>query len=174
MKTKKITAALLAAALALSLAACGGAPQSGAGSSSASSSASSSSSASQPDSAPAKETVLFGQVQEIVGNEVTILLAKEPEAEDAPESDADGKVSMDIVGTVPAMEMTPAIEGGEVPPAQEIEYTGETVTVTLPAGLKITNAGQEATLSALSKGSLVTLGVDGKDTLNPTFLNILA
>ena len=167
MKHQKITAALLTGALALSLAACGGAPQSGAASSS-------SGSTSQPADAPAQETILFGQVQEIVGNEVTLLLAKEPEAEAPPESEDGGRVTMDAVEMVPATEAGAATEGG-VPPAQQIEYTGETVTVTLPAGLKILDStGQETTLSALAKGSLITLGVDGKDTLNPTFLNILA
>ncbi|KKI49761.1 hypothetical protein CHK_2782 [Christensenella hongkongensis] len=146
-------------------------------------------------------TPLYGKVKSLVGNSLTLDLAKQPEGGDASTVIPDGAVP--DTGGAPADEYEASIgssksvtvtggdeeggsegEGGEAHigyfsedsngnmiqvnpedmPKLELEYTGETKELTIPAGLKIYDSiGKEIKMSDLKEGNvlMVMQGEDG-------------
>jgi len=123
--------------------------------------------------------MIFGKVQSIVGNEITIALGTLPGGGGNDEN-GDGETGPH---TVQGFSMGEAPGGGEGPgvhegpgagegptlniggrvirPGQEndieLEYTGETMTLIIPAGAEIHSAVGSGTLEAISKGSVLNI-----------------
>ncbi len=161
MKQNKLTMMAVTIFVAMALTACGAQGQNNStntGSSTSTSSQSSSESSSQVQ----QISSVFGCVSQVAGNELTLELAKEPNApEQAEESSGEMKEEM------PATAMTPAQPAGEAGGQQgaeervELEYSGETKDIVIPGGLKITGSnGEEKQLSDIQKGSILTVFTD--------------
>lgn len=103
----------------------------------------------------AEAVVLFGKVNAVTGNELEVLLAKDPYADKAP------KNSGNTDQGAAAASMTPATEAGEeMPqaPKMQLEYTGDEKNIIVPAGAKITGqTGGEEQLDAIQKGSVIII-----------------
>ena len=106
-------------------------------------------------------TTEYGKITKLVGNKMTIDLAKSPE-EEAPESEGDGEVAASI--SEPAQQ---AGDGGMGAAASrpenkmELEYTGESKEIMLPAGTTIVGlSGDEGKMTDLKEGSVVMMAVD--------------
>lgn len=115
---------------------------------------------------------LYGKITSIVGNEIELALAEMPDT-DTPATDGDdsgdtGEIPDGPIAAAPAQAVDPIVGGGE-----NVEYTGETLTLTLPAGVKFYSMGQETTLSALKKGSLVSVVVDNLEDMNIQVIDIM-
>lgn len=195
---KKILMVALSAMLLLSLAACSAPAAPEASSVLSESSAPAEGEASPSEGADGTDTQtvtpLYGKVKSLVGNSLTLDLAKQPEGGDASSAIPDGAVP-DTGGT-PADEYEASIgssksvtvtggdeEGGsegegegeansiffsedangnvvqvnpEDMPKLELEYTGETKDLTIPAGLKIYDSiGKEIKMSDLKEGNVL-------------------
>lgn len=116
---------------------------------------------------------LYGKITKITGNEIEVAIVKMQE-EELPEGGEGGSQAADIpdgaaVALSPAQVIDPNAMADE-----NVEYTGETFTLTIPAGVKIDNLGQESTISALKKGSLVLIAVDNAEDLNISSVSILS
>ncbi|MBS6195560.1 MAG: hypothetical protein KH828_08275 [Clostridiales bacterium] len=116
---------------------------------------------------------VYGTITNIVGNEIEVSLVKMPDVEDAKEDT--GKKEESAGGETEAVMMAPANEGEAMSAGegQNMEYTGETITFSLPAGVKVYSMGQEATLSALKKGSLIAVAVDNQEDKNVQSVRIM-
>lgn len=148
---KKLAISLTALLLVLSLAACGSTEQKP-----TSDGLNLEGAAAVPEGADVTGDTLYGKITGIVGNELEIALAQTPEGGDTSHSgggDSEGLTEMG--GLVPADSYDPA---DNVDP--NMEYTGETISVTIPAGTKVFGARQEIELSSLKKGDVVSLIVD--------------
>ena len=132
------------------------------------------------------EASVFGKVKAIIGNEIELEIAKMPVLDDPEESVPNGMViearpinpdeappegdrkggsgargsaggGLVPIGTPssgPSTGLSPG-DGGNL----ELEYTGESATVIVPAGLTIESLrGGEASLSAIKKGSVLIVG----------------
>ncbi|MHC1746797.1 MAG: hypothetical protein AB9856_00235 [Cellulosilyticaceae bacterium] len=129
---------------------------------------------------PISEKKLFGQVSDIVGNDITLSLATFVDKGDEGGGET---MIVDENGQMrPANESDKPSEGGEMimipmPDGEgddsegdsqagaieklPIEYTGETKELTIPAGAKITNlAGKEISFDKIKKGTLLQVTVD--------------
>ena len=123
--------------------------------------------------------MIFGKVQSIVGNEITIALGTLPGGEGNDEN-GDGETGPHTVqgfsmGEAPGAGEGPVVGGGPgasegptlniggrvIRPGQEsdieLEYTGETKTLIIPAGAEIHSAMGSATLEAINKGSVLNI-----------------
>lgn len=161
----KIFAIALSILMAACLTACKGtAPDSQPGSNSQSISSSASASSQNLE-------LLYGRVSEVAGNELTLDLAKLPgedEAASAPEN-ADGEVAAAVMA--PAMEAGEA--GGQTGASErtELDYTGESKSVVIPGGLKITGAsGEEKQLTDIQKGSILGVFVNENEQVTEVVL----
>lgn len=162
---KKAMTLILALALTCTFAACGSGPQP----------ESTGNIAAAPDGEETLVTMdceyLYGKVTNIVGNEIELALAEMPDM-DAPATDESQGNAADIpdgpIAAAPAQPVDPAAGGGE-----NLEYTGETMSFTLPAGVKFYSMGQETTQSALKKGSLVSIVVDNLEDMNIQVVDIM-
>lgn len=171
---KKMITMTLALALACSLAACGGnvdsttgkTPPEGSGTVAVGGSGG-------EDIMSADYEFLFGKVTSIVGNEIELALAEMPEVETPPvEEDTAGENDIPE-GTVSAATGTIAVDPSSNA-GENMEFTGETLTITIPAGVQIYSMGQETTLSALKKGSLVSVMVDNLEDLNIQVVDVMS
>ena len=101
------------------------------------------------------QVVYFGKVKTVVGNEIELELAKEPFSED----DEEPKSEEEAGGSMAAATLTPSSTATSIEnlPKMELEYTGETKSMTLPAGVSIMNKGVEGDLSAIKEGSVVMI-----------------
>lgn len=116
---------------------------------------------------------LYGKVTKITGNEIELALAVMPE-DDAPSDEEDGKDTLDIPDGA-AAGLVPATDAGSGATFEEsMEYTGETLTLTIPAGTMIYSMGQESTITALKKGSLVSITIDNRENKNISSVSILS
>lgn len=185
---KKFLIVSLAALLLLSLTACGApnTPQAS-GAANAEQSAPAAPSDGTAD-APQPSATLFGKVKSLVGNELTLDLAKQPESE-AVEGEDGASYAGSI--TAPAQSITITEEesagnagGGEAGgkddvklgyaaadgsgnvtmvdpenmPKLELEYTGETKDLTIPAGSQIFNMmGKEVKMADLKEGNVLMI-----------------
>lgn len=112
----------------------------------------------------------FGKVKNLLGNQLTVRLAKQPDApadEDAPlQSDDEGADTAQ--GTVvAAATMTLAVAADTVSDVEaeermELEWLDEEKVFTLPAGLRITDraSGQTVTMDSIGKSDVLMLTVD--------------
>lgn len=125
------------------------------------------------ESAPLESDYLYGKITSITGNEIELSLVKMPEPE-AP-SQEEKKEEGNDDQAVAALPMTPALPAGEIvdDAGENMEYTGETLTLTIPAGIKFYSMGNETTLSALKKGSLISVEVDSQEDRNIRSVTIL-
>lgn len=86
-------------------------------------------------------------------------IAKKPAEDENGTEDLKGEVIIPNENDIPMV-------GGEgiEDPMDNLEFTGESKTFTIPAGVKITNMGQEINLSGLKKGDIISVVTD---TENP-------
>lgn len=101
---------------------------------------------------------IYGKITEITGNEIKVAIAKKPAENEDGKDDLKGEVMTPNENDVPMI-------GGEhiEDPMDNLEFTGETKTLTIPAGVKITNSGQEINLSSLKKGDIISFETDAKN-----------
>lgn len=108
------------------------------------------------------DDTIYGKITEITGNEIKVAIAKKPVESEDGKDDLKGDVITPNDSDVPMI-------GGEgiEDPIDNLEFTGETKTFTIPAGVKITNMGQEISLSSLKKGDIISVmtGVTDPDTV---------
>ncbi len=184
---KKILMVTFATLLLFSLTACSTLPANETPTAPPQDKASASSSGDAAPSAPENDAVsepVFGKVKSLVGNEVTLDLAKIPANENASEDgkeevaaaaitnsasvsvtgedsgDGDGKTnigSYDANGNV--------ISSNDIPKI-ELEYTGETKDLTIPAGLQIFDVmGKEVKMADLKEGNVLMITQDEKGVI---------
>lgn len=105
------------------------------------------------------DDVIYGKITEITGNEIKVAIAEKPAEDESGMDDLKGEVMTPNENDMPMI-------GGEgiEDPMDNLEFTGETKTFTIPAGVKITNSGQEINLSSLKKGDIISVVTD---TENP-------
>lgn len=154
MKNLKTWIALvLVAVFALSFTACGAGGATGNGNSADPSENGDQGAFSSADDA------IYGKITEITGNEIKVAVVKKPAEDESGMDDLKGEVM------TPNENDTPVIGGeGIEDPMDNLEFTGETKTFTIPSGVKITNMGQEINLSSLKKGDIISVVTD---TENP-------
>lgn len=105
------------------------------------------------------DDAIYGKITAITGNEIKVAIAEKPAEDESGMDDLKGEVM------TPNENDTPVIGGeGIEDPMDNLEFTGETKTFTIPAGVKITNMGQEINLSSLKKGDIISVVTD---TENP-------
>lgn len=116
---------------------------------------------------------LYGKITKITGNEIELALAKMPEDDTIVDEGAGTEADYASGGTA-AVTALPAqvIDPNEM--EKSMEYTGETLTLTILTGVKFDSMGQESTLSALKKGSLVSITVDNLEDMNISSVSILS
>ena len=105
------------------------------------------------------DDAVYGKITEITGNEIKIAIAKKPAENEKDRDDLKGEVISPSENDIPMI-------GGEVTedPVDNLEFTGETKTFAIPAGVKISGMGQEISLSSLKKGDIISIVTD---TENP-------
>lgn len=149
---KKLITLVLVAILALSLAACGakGAGNQGGGSGSQE--------AGDQFALAGDENSIYGKITSITGNEIEIAVAERLTNDDSSGDELSGEVMTPNENDSP-------IVGAEIEDTtDDLEYTGETKNLTIPAGVKITNMGEEITLSSLKKGDILSVSIDPQDS----------
>lgn len=100
---------------------------------------------------------VYGKITEITGNEIKVAIAKRPAEKERGEEDLKGEA------ITPNENDMPMIGGEEIEDSMDdLEFTGETKTFTVPAGVKITNMGQEINLSSLKKGDIISIMTDAE------------
>lgn len=104
------------------------------------------------------ENSIYGKITSITGNEIEIAVAKKPTDDGNGANDLSGDVITPNENDVP-------IIGGEAidDPTDNLEFTGETKSFTIPAGVKITNMGQEMSLSNLKKGDIISVSIGSEN-----------
>lgn len=116
-----------------------------------------------------KETEYFGKVKGMVGNEIEVEIAKNKEF-DAAQQEAKEKNKDESEAPTVASSTTEASEG--VKPASEpetgktkkmeLDYTGESKSFTLPAGLQIMGlGGVKADMKDIKEGSVLFITTSG-------------
>lgn len=103
----------------------------------------------------------YGSIDTIVGNELTVKLAKNPFEENVVENDkgSDGEI---VAATLTSAVASSGEEGESGAKERiELEYTDENLDLIIPAGVKIMNsAGKELTVKDLAKGDIVQVVQD--------------
>lgn len=112
----------------------------------------------------------FGKVKNLLGNQLTVRLAKQPDApadEDAPlQSDDEGAdTAQGTVVAAATMTLAAAadtVSDVEAEERMELEWLDEEKVFTLPAGLRITDraSGQTVTMDSIGKSDVLMLTVD--------------
>lgn len=141
MKTmKKLTMLLLTLVLTLSFAACAAKPSS-----------------SDLEVINASGDYLYGKITNITGNEIEMALAEMPEDDETePVDPQDGDVEIPM-----GEDAIPAVGGAAIDDVtNNLEFTGETKSFTVPAGIKVYSSGQEINLSNLKKGDMISVAFD--------------
>lgn len=100
------------------------------------------------------ENAVYGKITDITGNEIKVALAQRTEPEDT------GEDLKNTAGITPSENDMPIIGGEDKTTSGDITFTGETMSLTLPAGVGIYSMGQEIPLSSLKKGDMVTISFD--------------
>lgn len=99
---------------------------------------------------------IYGKVISIIGNEMELKLGNFPE--EVEESDEEVKQE---VPSGEASAVTSAVPAKEIDPDMfELEYTGETVKVTVNAGIPVKSMGKESSLSSIKDGGILQLSVE--------------
>lgn len=115
--------------------------------------------------------VMYAKVNNVTGNEMELALLQMPELETEGEMDDDA--FNDSAGSDSFVPAAPLIIGEAGENGMEIEPTGETVNVTVPAGVKIVSGQKNATLDEIKSGSIICIVVDNKDDMNLKEIEIL-
>lgn len=137
---KKLTLLLLTLAFTLSFAACAA-----------------KSSGSDLDVINASGDYIYGKITNITGNEIEMALAEMPEEDDAEPGDVPG----DDVEIPMGDNAIPAVGGAVIDDVTDnLAFTGETKSFTIPAGIKVYSMGQEINLSNLKKGDVLSVAFD--------------
>lgn len=112
----------------------------------------------------------FGKVKNLLGNQLTVRLAKQPDApadEDVPVQSGDEGEDTEQGAVVAAATMTlaaaaDAVSDVEAEERMELEWLDEEKVFTLPAGLRITDraSGQTVTMDSIGKSDVLMLTVD--------------
>lgn len=145
----------------------------------------------------------FGKVKSVVGNEIELELAKEMVVEVADETELQDGVGIVSVGDVtaggePGGEISSSVSASEATDTDikefasvggqamtqttmsigngekvELEYTGETKNIIIPAGASIFNfvTGKEGKVTDIKEGSVVMIYADGTDK-SPVVSNV--
>lgn len=105
------------------------------------------------------DDAVYGKITEITGNEIKVAIAKKSAENEKGKDDLKGEVISPSENDLPMI-------GGESTedPVDNLEFTGETKTFAIPAGVKISSMGQEISLSSLKKGDIISIVTD---TENP-------
>lgn len=141
---KKLTMLLLTLVLALSFAACAAKPSS-----------------SDLDVISASGDYIYGKITTITGNEIEMALAKIPEENDEAEP---GDMPGDDIEIPMGENAMPAVGGPVIDDVTDnLEFTGEKKSLTIPAGIKVYSMGQEIKLSNLKKGDIISVAVDSEN-----------
>ena len=148
---KKLMTLVLIATLALSLAACGA---KGAGNQGG---MSGSQDASDQFALAGDENSIYGKITNITGNEIEIAVAEKPTDDDSSGDELSG------TPMTPNENDSPIVADEIEDTTNDLEYTGDSKTFTIPAGVKITSMGEEINLSSLKKGDVVSISVDPED-----------
>lgn len=108
--------------------------------------------------------VFFGKISVIAGNEFDVSIAKDPfeGMEGDTEKPDEGDEGTPSATLTPSSEaMAPEGDVGGATNRLELEYTGETKSFTIPAGVKIyKSTGVEVELSSVKKGEVISIMVD--------------
>lgn len=148
---KKTVTLVLAFALALSLSACG------AGNEKSQGDASGAQEAGDQFALADDENSIYGKIVNITGNEIEIAVAEKPVDDDSGRDELSGEVITPNGNNMPVV-------GAEIADTtDDLKFTGEVKTLTIPAGVKITAQGEETSLSSLKKGDIVSVSVDPQD-----------
>lgn len=117
---------------------------------------------------------LYGKITKITGNEMELAIVKMPEEDNAGGGEG-GSEAVDIPDGGAAVALSPAqtIDPNDMAD-ENVEYTGETFTLTIPAGVKIDNMGQEGSISTLKKGNLVFITVDNLEDRNIFSVSVMS
>ena len=99
-----------------------------------------------------------------MGNEIELALAELPD-DDAGDGD-DDPVPVELPGGIVVTQKEPIN-------VESMEYTGESLTFTVPAGTQFYSDGQETVLSAVKKGSVVSVTVDNREDMNIQSIEVL-
>lgn len=121
----------------------------------------------EANASPVSAELTYGKVKQIIGNEITIRLARLPETEgesqdQLPEGGAIQGAPLDAgAQSVPAAGAVAANSSGtgEAEEHLELDYLDEEKTFTIPAGTMIYDqaSGQEVPLSSLKKGAVLMI-----------------
>lgn len=148
---KKLMTLVLVAVLALSLAACG---VKGAGNQGG---VSGSQEASDQFAFAGDENSIYGKITSITGNELEVAVAERPTDDNGGVEELKGEPM------TPNENDSPIVADEIEDTTNDLKYTGESKTFTIPAGVKITGMGEEINLSGLKKGDIVSVSVDPED-----------
>lgn len=101
---------------------------------------------------------IYGKITNITGNEIEMALAEMPDEND--EEDPGDILGGDV--EIPMGDNAiPAVGGAVIDDVTDnLEFTGETNSFTIPAGIKVYSMGQEINLSNLKKGDIISVSVD--------------
>ncbi|MDO4307110.1 MAG: hypothetical protein Q4C77_09755 [Eubacteriales bacterium] len=99
---------------------------------------------------------IYGKITNITGNEIEVALAKMPEdVETEPKAPNDDNVEIPMEANAISI-----VGGFAIDDADNLEFTGETKSLTIPAEVKVYSVGQEINLSNLKKGDIIFVTVD--------------
>ncbi len=186
MKMQKVCAWLLGAALCLLLAGCG---SQNTAESQAPADANQEAASQDANTAPdtqQRQADLSGEVESIVGNEVTLALIEMPEmpgnmgdrtnpADNSQTNRGDGNPPGDFANMTEeerqALREQRQSEGGSMPsgsrPQMELTYTGETKTIVIPPGVTISGFGRQGSeleISDIQAGAILMVWFADGDT----------
>lgn len=137
------------------------------------------------------EKFIYGKVKSIVGNEIEIELAKEPNIE-IESTENEEEIAQNEATSVPATMATPAMQAsqGDIDkkvatgkieknePLVELEFINEFKTITVPTGAQVnilTNRSGDG-LSAIKEGVYLKISVDDNTSENPnvSYIDIIS
>ncbi|SJZ55662.1 hypothetical protein [Anaerorhabdus furcosa] len=106
--------------------------------------------------------LVFGKITSMTGNEIELDLAKDPTGEEQDlEENEDGSIKAATL-TESANAEDNANQTNENEDKMKLEYTGEKLSVNVPAGIDISNfsSGSELKLTDLKEGSVIAVTRD--------------
>jgi len=104
---------------------------------------------------------IYGKITNITGNEIEMAVAKMPEEND--EADP-GDMPDDDVEIPMGDNAVPSVGGAVIDDGTDnLAFTGDTKSFTIPAGIKIYSMGQEISLSNLKKGDIISVSFDSEN-----------
>ncbi|RDY28515.1 hypothetical protein CHL78_004835 [Romboutsia weinsteinii] len=141
--------------------------------------------ANKKESTNKEEKFIYGKVKSVVGNEIEFELAKDPgtqiEGEEKEENKGETKEETPAATLTPSMEAKPGedqkVSVGEIEknkPLVELEFTGDTKTITIPTGVNISilSGRSGEGLTAIKEGTYLQISVDDDKSENPNILSV--